>query len=261
MKSDFSDLKWMQEVYSIPNREAARAGDCPAPDRLWAAAEGKLSPETRRTIIHHTLHCWACAEGWRVAMRLGARPRVSVGTLVYDLVRQDLRLAERVAGRVAALLVSFARSLMAPPRRVPAMATVVVVVLGVGLLFFRDSLPGMRGFGPDRPVVREAGEPSASPSSQERARIESLVSEDEPLPRQHCVLRWSGPEGARYELRITTEDLSPVDSASGLTVPEYRIPPAKLKDLEPGSLLLWQVTPLLPERSPRDLKTFRARIE
>ena len=52
-----------------------------------------------------------------------------------------------------------------------------------------------------------------------------------------------------------------MDSARGLAVPEYRIPEEKLKDLEPGSVLLWQVTPLVPELNRWDRKTFRAQIE
>ncbi len=81
------------------------------------------------------------------------------------------------------------------------------------------------------------------------------------MPRDLFVLRWSGPQGTLYDLRITTEDLSPLDAARSLAVSEYQVPEDKLRGLESGSVLLWQVIPLLPEQNRWDLKTFRARIE
>ena len=255
------------------------AEDCPEPDALWAAAAGKLSLEERRTIINHTLHCQDCAEDWRVAMRLGIRPKVSVWTYVAYLwtlvcyqIRQDLRFPVELVGRAVPWIKTLITSV--PGRPSPLSATdpkgetvpvtsrmltaAATAAAGVILLIAINwpptpEIPGGSGDETSNPSHHESRQPGGT------AGVESLVPDA--LDRHLFVLRWSGPEGARYDLRITTEDLNPLVSAHNLAVPEYQIPEEKLKDLEPGSVLLWQVIPLLPDQNRWNLKTFRTRIE
>ena len=51
--------------------------------------------------------------------------------------------------------------------------------------------------------------------------IEPLVQPDATLPRDAFRLRWTpGPPDSRYQVRVTTEDLRVLTTASDLTVPE-----------------------------------------
>jgi hypothetical protein len=106
-------------------------------------------------------------------------------------------------------------------------------------------------------------QPAPTPGYREDAavRIESLVPEQQTLTRQHCILRWTGPPGATYELRATSEDLLHVHSASGLTEREYRIPDEFLAAFPPGAKLLWRVEGRLPDGTILAGTTFVAKLE
>lgn len=105
--------------------------------------------------------------------------------------------------------------------------------------------------------------PAPTPGYREEAaaRIESLVPEQQTLPRQHCVLRWTGPPGATYELRATSEDLLRVHTAAGLTEKEYRVPGEFLSAFPPGAKLLWRVEGRLPDGTILAGPTFFAKLE
>jgi hypothetical protein len=94
------------------------------------------------------------------------------------------------------------------------------------------------------------------------ADIRSLVAEDRPLPRNALVLRWSGGEaGARYNVRVLSEDLALVARADGLETPEYRVAPAALSRLPGGTRVLWQVEAVGKDGRRRTSPTFFARVE
>ena len=93
------------------------------------------------------------------------------------------------------------------------------------------------------------------------AHIESLVPEQQALPRQRCVLRWTGPPGATYELRATSEDLVRVHAATGLAEREYRVPEEFLSTFPQGARLLWRVEGRLPDGTILAGPTFVARLE
>jgi hypothetical protein len=79
------------------------------------------------------------------------------------------------------------------------------------------------------------------------AVIRSLVAETTPLPRDGLVLRWSpGPDGTRYRVRVSREDLSLVAVAQNLERTEYQVPTAALQSIAPNTRLLWQVDASLP---------------
>lgn len=91
--------------------------------------------------------------------------------------------------------------------------------------------------------------------------IRSLVPETRPLPRDQIVLRWSALADARYDVRVTTEDLAAVAEALGLAAPEYLVPPAALAGLPSGTRLLWQVEAVSPGGARRRSPTFLVRLE
>ena len=123
------------------------------------------------------------------------------------------------------------------------LAALLVMAVGVGLVQFSRS-----------PVdtFREAG----------RYVVESLVTSDATLPRDAFVLRWKGgPDGSRYQVRVTTEDLRVLTTATELTSPELKVPPELLADLAPGARVLWQVVVALPGGETVSSQTFVVRAE
>ncbi|MFP2933952.1 hypothetical protein ACLESO_54285, partial [Pyxidicoccus sp. 3LG] len=92
--------------------------------------------------------------------------------------------------------------------------------------------------------------------------VVSQVPESAPLPRERCILRWSGgPEGTRWSLQLSSEDLSLVHRADSLTRGEYQVPAEVLAKLPAGTKLLWQVEARLPDGQIRRSATFVNRLE
>ena len=155
-----------------------------------------------------------------------------------DVVEQVARHPSwALAWRAAHALASGAAEDVTPradvsPRRwttLPSLALAAAVVLALGLGFLlRSSPPG--------PDYRDKA----------AATIESRTPGDAISRRNGCRLEWTGPAGAVFELRMTSEDLGRVHTASGLAAAAYRVPPEFLSDLPPGSRLLWQVEARLP---------------
>jgi hypothetical protein len=123
-------------------------------------------------------------------------------------------------------------------------AAVVVVAAGIGVVALRRGAP---------PVVMRAGEEVA---------IRSLVPESAPLPREACVLRWSEPAaGARYTVRVGSEDLSPIALRENLDRTEYRVQAKDLEKMPPGSAIVWRVEAVLPDGRRIASPGFRNRLE
>jgi hypothetical protein len=83
-----------------------------------------------------------------------------------------------------------------------------------------------------------------------KREIRSLLPEDATLKRDAFVLRWDGaPEGARYDLVVTTVNLEVVADVRDLDRPEYRVDPGRLRPLAAGTRLLWRVVAHPPDGS------------
>jgi hypothetical protein len=92
--------------------------------------------------------------------------------------------------------------------------------------------------------------------------VESPIPSDASLARDAFVLRWTpGPEGSRYQLRLTTEDLRVVAAASDIGTPEYRVPADSLSNLPAGSRLFWQVVVSMPNGERISSPTFVVRVQ
>ncbi|HEU5135762.1 MAG TPA: hypothetical protein VFU13_11505 [Steroidobacteraceae bacterium] len=73
-----------RELETLARAFAARQGRhdpsaCPPAEQLFEAASGGLDRERRFAIVDHVSKCAECAEAWRLAMELGARPASRVG--------------------------------------------------------------------------------------------------------------------------------------------------------------------------------------
>lgn len=228
-------------------RAAFRAGDTlqatgePVdPERVWRAVSGESSPEERREVIARVAADPAWASAWRLAHELHqaaseATAREARETVPEPGTRRD---AERPKPRGHRFHFTWSR----PAWGALATAALVLVVVAVMPRPEDEGAPRTRG--------------------ADTATLVSQVPEGTPLPRAHCVLRWSGgPPGTRYSLQLSSEDLSVVHREDSLTRGEYAVPEKVLSALPPGAKLLWQVEARLPDGEVRRSATFVNRVE
>jgi hypothetical protein len=169
---------------------------------------------------------------------------------IVDRMATDPAYAE--AWRVAQTLWSVSHgegaARAAPPSRnwVPVwLAAAAVVIIGVGAV-----------------LVQLTRTPDSEFREQAQYVVESLVPSDATLPRAMFRLRWApGPEGSRYDVRVTTEDLRVLATAADLTDPELVIGRDLLQGVASGARILWQVDTSLPDGARVSSRTFVARVE
>ena len=113
-------------------------------------------------------------------------------------------------------------------------------------------------------MVLRWGGPSEEPGLRDQPpdAIRPLVPEDTALPRQDFRLRWSsGPDGARYDLVVTTVNLEVIADVRGLDQPEHRVDPARLAPLAAGTRLLWRVVAHMPDGSTQSSATVGVSVQ
>lgn len=92
--------------------------------------------------------------------------------------------------------------------------------------------------------------------------VESLISQDARLPRDAFRLRWTpGPTGARYQVRVTTEDLQVLATAADLPTAEFLVDREVLVAVPPGGRVLWQVDVVSPDGARQTSATFVTVVE
>jgi hypothetical protein len=190
-------------------------------ERIWQAVSGALPAEERREIVDRVASDPACAEAWRVAAAM------------WQASQSTAPVLRAVPPRTT--------------RWAPAwLATAAVLLLGtaIGVVSLLN-----------RPQVDEF---RASPG----VAIESRLAPDVSLPREAFRLRWSpGPEGARYQVRVTTEDLRVLATTADLTEAQFTVEPAALAGLASGSRVFWQVEVLLPDGGRVASPTFVTHVQ
>jgi hypothetical protein len=108
----------------------------------------------------------------------------------------------------------------------------------------------------DSPEVRDPGFRTTAEEP-----IRSLLPPAKPVSRERCVLRWAGPEGARYEIRVATEDLTVLAETQNLTAAEYQVRKEVLTTLPSGARLFWQIKAILPGGQRLTSRTFVSTLE
>jgi hypothetical protein len=92
--------------------------------------------------------------------------------------------------------------------------------------------------------------------------VASLVPADTPLPRNEFLLRWTpAAEGSRYQIRVTTEDLQVLATATDLTATQFVVSSAQLATVPDGARVFWQVDVLLPAGERITSPTFVAQVK
>ena len=128
----------------------------------------------------------------------------------------------------------------------PWLAVAAVVVLGVSAALLA---PRWRQ---DEPVLRQPGVYT----------VQSLLASDTAVARDAFELRWtSAPPGSRYRVRVTTEDLRVLFTASDLDAPVMRVPAEALAEVPSGATLFWQVDVTLPANARISSRTFVTRMQ
>ena len=217
-----SELEALRRAFAADADDTPEPERCPEPDRIWAAAHGALTAGERHEVIDHTASCSACAEAWRLAREVG---------------RAAEEPATVAGGRVLAMGHRF-RRIVAP---LAGLAAAAVLLLVVGLPRDHPAPPEFR-----------AGEAAA---------IRSLLPVDEPLARDHCLLRWSEVEGARYSVLVSDVRLAVVAQAQDLEQSEFQVPSESLAGLGAGAELYWRVEAVQPDGSSVSSETFVSQLE
>lgn len=211
------EIEALRRAFTAPGGIPPRPEDCPAPETLWAAIHGELPPGPLREVVDHIATCPACAEDWRLAVEVErAAARAEPAGQAADAAAPLLR--PRRWGGLAPYL--------------SAAAAIVLVVVGLEL-----------GRHPEPPVLRG------------QKPVVSRLEEGQALSRSHCLLVWSGPEKATYDVEVHTLIGQQLALAHGLTAMQYLVPEASLATIPPATRLEWQVTATVPGEATRRSKT------
>jgi hypothetical protein len=209
--SDSSD-RLRAAFASRPGAQGTPEG-CPDADSIWAAVRGGIPPGRTREIGLHAVSCTECGRAWRLAREMAAEAFPGSGAAAESSARAGPPAPTWWLWWGGAALAAAA-----------------------GLLWM--ALP---------PLVR----PPATQEHRMRAGaaepIRSLLPQEAAVPREDCVLRWEGPAGARYALRVADESLVTLYRAGDLEATEHRVPPEALVGLPEGAILLWQLEAVLPD--------------
>ena len=198
-------------------------GTCSEEDleRIWRAVAGELPASERRELVDRMVTDPACAEAWRVADELW---RASQGEVTTGAADRHLR--------------SWTPSWLAA-------AALLILGVSVGLVSWLN-----------RPQLEDE---FRNPGGYV---VRSLVPSETLLSREAFRLQWTpAPQGSRYQVRVTTEDLRVLATVEDLTVAELVVERERLTDLSPGARVLWQVDVSVPSGERVSSETFVARVQ
>jgi hypothetical protein len=202
---------------------------------LGETAEAELSEQDRELIWR------AVSGGLPASERRDLVDRAATDPAFAEAWRIAEELWRASQGDVAADL-EHRRHLWVPSWVGVAAVLVLCVSAGVGFWLTR----------PERDVFREQGGYVAT----------SLVPGDAAMPRDAFRLRWTpGPPGTRYQVRVTTENLGVLATATDLTMPEFVVERERLATVSAGSRVLWQVDAALPGGDTVSSQTFVTRVQ
>jgi len=201
-------IEALQQAFtSIP--AGARCEDCPEPDVLWAAVNLELPAKERRRIVQHAAVCSACAEDWRVTWKLSQEQRRSEDPSNGEVIRGPWTRFQDAWPQVAA-------------------AALVVLAVGVGGLVFHQA-----------PESRFRGESDRTVRGTTLGKLQLLVPEGSVVAKDQVILKWTpGPEGAQYDVKVTSPEGDLLYTASDLTTTFVEVPAKNLASVDE---IYWQV--------------------
>ena len=117
------------------------------------------------------------------------------------------------------------------------------------------AMVGLQTIGPRVPDAEPAFRADAD------SPIASLLDVDAALPRDAFELAWSGPEGGRYEVTVSTLDLRVLHVARDLEATTLLVPESALAEIAAGEVIVWQVAGRSAAGDPLRSRTFKQRLE
>ncbi len=217
-------------------------------ERIYRAAAGELREDERRAVIDQVATSAAAAEIWRLAIELqraearaaeaGDEPFQAFAADPSQPAEESHALHgvdspppppairdERGDAEILPFRRPASQPAAAPSRRrlYTALAAVLAATIGFGL-WTRSNVPA--------PTFRGA-----------ETTLAATIEEGARLPSGGFRLVWSPlPDpGARYTVRVTTEDLRQIAEGRHLEGSSYQVPESALAGLPDGTRLLWQV--------------------
>jgi hypothetical protein len=226
------DDKTLREAFAALADDAPPAGElCFSAVQIWEAIETRSPVEQRLRIVDHMAVCPACAEAWRMAVRMGARPQ----------------------GRFDALMESLRRWVPRPSVMRPVVlggTTAAALFIGVGLF---DAT------GPKPPPLPS---PNLAVAEVNRGSvIEALVPLEELIPRESFLLQWTPIPGATFDLTMTTASSDPIAYLDGLTTASQIVPEELLQPLGEGATVQWFVEATLANGERTKSPTFISLVQ
>lgn len=221
-----------------PTRPSSTEPD-PTADEVWDAATGQLAPDETLALLDRTVDDPRLAMEWRLARELGAHvaARDDAGARTES---EDAPWEGDDQGRAG----------QGPPSRWPsrwraALPWAASLLLTLGALVYLV-WPEV-----DPPVFRN---PEATP-------IESLLAPEVEVDHADTLLRWRGPEGARFEVSVLRQDnLTQIFHVTGIAESQITLPATVLDTVPPGVVLLWRVEAVLDHGERIRSATFRMRV-
>jgi hypothetical protein len=215
-----SDRRLTSALTSLDEVKESGA-DCPAAERIWDSANGRLSPSDDRIVVFHLGDCGSCSAAWRIARELlgDEAPVFSEAPSTGPTWRTWVPLV--------------------------AAASVVIAAVSVAVVWFRE--PAV-----EPPVYRtQQGDwlEAATPPDEALSRDACVLQWS------------AGPEGTAYDLLVMDADLRPLARARWLERPEYTVSAEDLASVPAGGSILWRVTAHLPDGRRIVSRTFTTRLE
>ncbi|MBJ6761210.1 hypothetical protein JGU66_10580 [Myxococcaceae bacterium JPH2] len=205
-------------------------------ERIWLVVTGASTPAQRAEVLERVAADPSWAQAWRLAHALSVA--------AASATPMDSALGERTAARAREPGAREGRTRFVMRRPLwSAMAAMLVV--------------GLAGL-----WVTRVDEGSGTYRGAETATVVSELSEGAVLARADCVLRWrGGPEGTRWSVRFSSEDLRVVHRVERLERNVYRVPAEVLAPLPSGARVFWQVEAHLPDGRVWRGATFMNRLD
>jgi hypothetical protein len=215
----------LREAFAARSELVALGDACPSADLIWQAVQRELPRHRIRAIGLHAIECPACAEAWRLAA---------------DLMRESADRAgepPKPARVVPLVNRGWARG---------ALAAAAAILLFAVVFPLRTLVVGPSEEGPLR-------------GGEEIILLETAA--DRPIPREGFTLRWAGPPGTHYDVRVATDDLSVIVEVFDLEATELHLPEERLAELPSGTRIVWQVRASLPDGRRVASRTFVQTLE
>lgn len=217
-------LEELRAAFAEPG-DAHDPASCPAAAEIWDGVHGALPSGRLREVVDHLAECRACAESWRIALQFERAGEAAE--------REDDEAPE---ARRAAAAPGWAR--WPQRRRLYGGAAAAAAVALAAVLVTHQLGDGAARTG----STLRGGGVAVDPRAPHWVTPSGSV-----LPRRNGQLRWAGPPGTLYDLKVETGEAEArvtVAAAHGLSASSYPLPA-----LRAGAGLRAALTAHLPDGS------------